>query len=128
MKKAYIVEVDVEEHSMELVFAESRNKARMAAMGSASYDDIPYIHLHPRRLPQADHLLERRPDLVIASSHDSEHARLMRDLGWCEADGHRCDVCGLGEFDSVPESWLTEDGVCKECCELCAEEVAAAAL
>ena len=115
MKKAYQVEVDTDFGYAEIVFAENVNEAKILAMGSDAYDDIPYTKLRPKRVYEADVLLKSNPNLERASTANSEHARLMRSLGWKWEDGDACSVCGLSEYDSVPESYLDEDGVCEEC-------------
>jgi len=120
MKKALYVRIDEDEGYGNVVFAENRNQARLLAMGEDGFDDndMRYIDLHPRRMPQADFFVEKYPDLCRLDINEPAHARFMRDEGWSSTDCSYCYECGLATFDAVPESQLTEvDGemICLEC-------------
>lgn len=45
-----------------IVFAESRNRARLEAMYTAVCDDMEYIEINPRRVKWADELYRGRND------------------------------------------------------------------
>ena len=119
-KKAYVVRIDEDEGYCTVVFAESRNQAKLLAMGDDNFDSnyMRYINIRPRRMPQADFFVEKNPDLCRLDIDKPEHARFMRDEGWRSADCSYCDECGLATFDAVPESQVEHhDGknICLEC-------------
>lgn len=121
MKKAYKVRVDEDEGIDIVVFAETRNKARLLAMSDDSFDDfMKYTDVSPTRYPQADYFAEKDPSIGRLHTDIPEHARFLRKMGWGSLYTHRCAWCELARFNAVPESRLElHDGemVCQECLE-----------
>jgi len=131
MKKAYKVCVDEAEGVDLVVFAESRNKAKLIAMSDDSFDDfMKYTDISPTRYPQADYFAEKDPNVERLYTDIPEHARFLRKMGWCGLayPYRQCARCGLSEFDVVPESRLEAYGgevditepaemLCQECIE-----------
>lgn len=122
-KKAYLVRIDEDEGYCTVVFAETRNQAKVLAMGDDNFDSnyMRYIDIHPKRMSQADFFAEKYPDLCRLDIDKPEHARFMRDEGWFSTDCSYCDECGLATFDAVPESQVEHhDG--KNICLGCLQE------
>jgi len=97
-----------------IVFAETRGKARAAAMGCAGLDCSEWNDVEVRRIPKLDG--KRNAPCVLDWEKDG---RIYYEAGWYPIDGApSCDCCGLFEYDEFPESRVTEtdDGfMCAAC-------------
>lgn len=95
--KAYKVWLEQGEGST-VVFAKSRNEAKVIAMGCDCCEDAQYIDISVKRMKDMDRLYKGKPEI---DWYDPEtRMALVRDHGWsCQEPSWECDVC-----------------VAKECC------------
>jgi hypothetical protein len=112
--KAYTVE-DPDEGMGVIVFHYCASRAKALAF---YYDDhlmdFAFVDLKVRRNKEADKFATKEPSVFDFQLHSKEY----RELGWHCQDSSVCDWCGLGEYDDIPESIVSEyedDMVCKEC-------------
>jgi len=116
LKKAYRVRVDEDEGYELIVFAESRNKAKMIAMNDLSCSGfVQYIDLHPLRFPNADRFVKENPNIEMLNFNNLEHSRFLRKEGWWSDSFEPCEECGFSEWEIIPESTLNAEGICREC-------------
>lgn len=88
--KAWIVTDEYEEYST-VVFAETRNKARLEAQATDCCEYMQYIDIRPRRFKEADTMYCGK-----------------REMDWCDPDDRRFLVehgwsCVEPEYDECPE-------------------------
>jgi len=99
-----------------IVFAETRGKAHSIAMGAAGFDCSEWNDVQVKRMPTVDGKQEREGVLEWRGND-----RIYYEAGWFESDNRdACDWCDLCEYESIPESRLTEtdDGmICAACIE-----------
>ena len=62
---------------------------------------------------------------VVAWESGHEISRWYRARGWHEGNHlPDCEGCGLYQFDSIPESWVSpETGLCGECMHTCLKKL-----
>lgn len=90
--KAWIVRDEYDEYST-VVFAETRNQARMEAQATDCCGDMAYLDIHPLRFKEADSMYRGKREM---DWDDPEDRRFLVLYGWCCV--------------------YLEDGECKECC------------
>lgn len=118
MKAYKVTDIQVEEIA-EIVFAESRSKARAIAKGSEWFGEADYTDLRAVRVPDWDDLFEHCGP-GRARFDDPVVLRRARGLGWHEYDAsyQSCSRCGLFQWRDLPESELADLGeelVCAGC-------------
>ena len=86
-----------------IVFAETRGKARAAAMGCAGLDLSEWNEVEVLRLPDLDG--KRDAPCVLDWEKDG---RIYYEAGWWVEGAPSCDCCGLYQYDEIPESRVTE--------------------
>ena len=106
-KKAYKVWIDDGDGSSTIVFAESRNEAKVIAMGCDCCEDARYIDISVHRMKDLDGLYKGKPEI---DWYDMEtRTLLVRDYGWsCLETSWECDNCEAREYC---EHWEDEDEV-----------------
>lgn len=89
--KAYKAWVEHGEGST-IVFAETRNKAKVIALSCDCCEDARYIDIQVRRVPEADKLYKGKSEI---DWYDPEtRVALVRDFGWsCYDPSWECDDC-----------------------------------
>ena len=89
--KAYKAWVDYGEGST-VVFAETRNQAKVIAMGCDSCEDAPYTDIRVHRMKELDHLYKGKSEMDWYD--DETRLLLVRDFGWsCAEPSWECDSC-----------------------------------
>ncbi len=97
MKKAYKVWIEQGEGST-IVFAETRNKAKVIALSCDCCEDAEYIDVCVHRMKELDHLYKSRSEI---DWWDPEtRIILVRDFGWScyEAFISECEYCPAKQF------------------------------
>ena len=81
-----------------VVFAETRGKARVIAMGEDACEDMKFIDIKPYRLPIADHLYKNR--CVMDWDNDEDRMFLVKECEWSCVDGFEddCEYCKCREY------------------------------
>lgn len=101
-----------------VIFAETANKAKMIGHGEWGLCNYDYIDLRATRLKDLDC---RAGEFGSRALPDGEiGSRIMRGVGWYQYDSDyldECKLCGLYQWDDVPESEIGENGICVECSE-----------
>ena len=102
--KTYKAWVDYGEGST-IVFAETRNRAKVIAMGCDSCEDAPYTDIRVKRMKELDHLYKGNSEM---NWYDDETRLLfVRDFGWaCIEPSWECDSCNCKKYCS----WNEEEG------------------
>lgn len=77
--KAWEVESDPDRGST-VVFAETRGQAKQVAMNTQACEDVPFIEISCRRMPDADKLYKGEPELQW--SDDEARIFLVKEHGW----------------------------------------------
>ena len=92
-----------------IVFAESRNKARLEAMYTDVCDDMEYLEINPRRAKWADELCRGRREV---DWYEDEDRILMVQHGWCcdDADTDECRACPAKNWCSNYDPGYYEEG------------------
>ena len=100
--KAYKVWVDDGEGST-IVFAKSRNEAKVIAMGCDACEGARYIDISVRRMKELDSLYKGECEI---DWYDTEtRTVLVRDYGWtCIDPSWECDKC-----EARKHCWRFED-------------------
>ena len=102
--KAYKAWVDYGEGST-IVFAETRNQAKVIAMGCDCCEDAPYTDIRVHRMKELDHLYQGKTE--INWYDDETRLLLVRDFGWaCAETSWECDGCNCKKYCS----WHEEEG------------------
>jgi len=100
--KAYEVYIDDGEGKT-IVFAETRNKAKVIAMGCDCCEDAKYTEICVRRMKDLDSLYKGRSEI---DWYDREtRLVLVRDFGWrcLEPYTPECEICSAKEYCSAYE-------------------------
>ena len=98
--RAYKAWVDCGDGST-VVFAETRNKAKVIALSCDCCEDAPYIDIRVHRMKELDHLYQGKPEM------DETRLLLVRDFGWsCAEPSWECDSCCCKKYCS----WHEEEG------------------
>lgn len=97
--KAWIVFDAYGEYGSEIVYAETRGRAKSLCMNDDTFDDCDFRTLRARRFKDYDQYYtgEAKPDFWF----DEEHrVRLVRDYGWHCFDGYGgyCEQCPAKEW------------------------------
>lgn len=98
MPKAYAISADYAPYS-EVVWAETSGKAKRIALDRCeSMQDLDFIELHARRLPEMDLMYDGNP--VADWCDDETRIKLVSDCGWhcAEPELHDCKICPAREF------------------------------
>lgn len=105
--KAFVVsDIEYAEHGAELVYAESREQARMLGCRGL---EISYADSHAKRMKEFDHLAG---DLGPRVENNN---RVLRGIGWqCEGEDN-CSSCGLSSMGMDEFAVCAECQQCKEC-------------
>ena len=104
-----------------IVFAGSANQAKSMVAGEVALGVCNHRELLCRREPKADRYATDKPTVLSCGSRVS--TRIYYEIGWQYEDAERCDWCGKAEFDTIPESIVSEreefdwDEVCQGCYE-----------
>lgn len=95
IKKAYKVWLDQRDGAT-VVFAKSRNEAKMVALGCDCCEGAQYIDISAKRMKALDSLYKGAPEI---DWYDPEtRLILVRDYGWsCIEPSWECDVCDAKE-------------------------------
>ena len=80
-----------------VVFAESRNEAKVIAMGCDCCEGSEYIDISAKRMKALDGLYKGKPEI---DWYDTETRKiLVRDYGWaCCETSWECDNCEAREY------------------------------
>ena len=94
----------INEYYCAVVFAETRNKAKVYAQGCDGFEDCEYIDIEARRLPIADKLYKEGKTEVDWNDPD-DRIFLVKECGfYCEwHDEKWCNGCSAKEYCSVWE-------------------------
>lgn len=88
-----------------VVFAETRNQAKVIAMGCDCCEDAPYTDIRVHRMKELDHLYKGKAEMDWYD--DETRLVLVRDFGWsCAEPSWKCDGCKCREYCS----WHEEEG------------------
>ena len=88
--KAWIVTDEYEEYST-VVFAETRNKARLEAQATDCCEDMDYLNIKPRRFKEADAMYRGQREM---DWYDPDDRKFLVGYGWS---------CVEPEYDECPE-------------------------
>ena len=106
--KAWIVR-DKDDEYAEVVFAETRNKARLEAQSCGVCEDMTYLEIIPRRFYLADKMYKGKSKM---DWDDPRDRRFLCENGWhCEERSKECEscsakyVCDLWMYKKDEESW-----------------------
>lgn len=105
-KKAYKVFDSAScENFSTIVFADSRNEAKVLALSTDTCEDASYTDIRAQRLPEADCLYK---GLAEIDWYDEDtRLALVRDFGWsCFEPSWECDGCPAKQHCS----WHEEEG------------------
>ena len=106
--RAYKAWVDCGDGST-VVFAETRNKAKVIALSCDCCEDAPYIDIRVHRMKELDHLYQGKPEMDWYD--DETRLLLVRDFGWsCAEPSWECDSCCCKKYCS----WHEEEGADNE--------------
>jgi hypothetical protein len=98
--KAWIVN-DADNYYATVVFAETRNKAKVEALVTDCCEDMEYKDIRPRRFKEADEMYKGRREM---DWYDPEDKRFMVKHGWwCEEPDQ--DECRRCDDRDVCEHW-----------------------
>ena len=92
--KAWTVSDYKGEYGSEIVFAETRGKAKKLCYRTDNFDDVEWTELRARRFPQYDKYYDGKQKVDFW--FDDEHrVRLVRDFGWSCVDPFEpyCEDC-----------------------------------
>ena len=109
--KAWQVSDEYDEYST-VVFAETRNKAKMVALNTDCCEDMDYIKISPRRFKDADKMYKGRNEMDWS---DSEDRRFLCEHGWScvEMDIEDCHDCPCNDvcvkYDDYKDDLENED-------------------
>lgn len=95
--KAYKVWTEYSE-GCTVVFAETRNEAKVIALSCDCCEDAKYIDICIRRMKELDHLYKGRREI---DWYDAEtRIILVRDFGWTcvDVDYSECNNCPANQF------------------------------
>ena len=102
--KAYKAWVDYGEGST-VVFAETRNQAKVIALSCDCCEDAKYTDIRVHRMDELDHLYQGKSEMNWYD--DETRLLLVRDFGWaCIEPSWECDSCNCKKYCS----WHEEEG------------------
>ena len=106
--KAYKAWVDYGEGST-VVFAETRNQAKVIALSCDCCEDAKYTDIRVHRMNELDRLYKGKSEM---DWYDGEtRLLLVRDFGWsCIEPSWECDSCNCKKYCS----WHEEEGADNE--------------
>ena len=111
--KAWIVSDPVEGYSA-VVFAESRGKARVAALCTEECMDSDFLEIKPRRFPEADCMY--RGDNWRMDWFNDEDRRFLLQHGWhCEREYADCAECEDLQYCEWGQDLLREGNENESC-------------
>ena len=120
--KAYVLSTEWRDDGAEIVFAETRNKARAMHNHSPwSLAGSEYIEIKAKREPRADKYCRGVAEML--NGYEERTQRIMRELGWDCLKASSCEECGNSEWELISETHLVEDPddpgclLCKQCLE-----------
>ena len=106
--KAYKAWVDYGEGST-VVFAETRNQAKVIAISCDCCEDAKYTDIRVHRMEELDHLYKGKSE--IDWYDDETRLLLVRDFGWsCIEPSWECDSCNCKKYCS----WHEEEGAAND--------------
>lgn len=118
--KAYVISEDDNEFGSLIIFAETRNKARMIARGRYPFEDSEYCDINAKREKAVDSYY--LPGHEVIDGGCKYDQQLMFDLGWYQCESHSCAGCDMEHWDLIEESHsnneLDEEMYCNECFEI----------
>ena len=93
-----------------IVFAETRNKAIVKALGEEEFEDFEYTELRAKRFPDADGMYKENKDRL--DFEDPEDCRFLIKLGYtCNEDYYdpdNCEICAGNDICEYRKSRLEE--------------------
>lgn len=94
--KAWIVTDEYDEYST-VVFAETRNIARLEALATDCCEGMAYLNIHPRRFEEADSMYRGRREMEW---DDPEDRKFLVGYGWScvEIDYSECPKCPASDL------------------------------
>ncbi len=121
MVRAFVVSAAYVDASV-IVFAENVTEAKKLSKHCEWFEDCEWTDLRVKREMELDALAAERGRITLDGRGEVE-ARIMRGLGWHELEGcaEECEKCGLYQWESIHESYLTdtEDGyICRKCSDI----------
>lgn len=108
--KAWLVR-EKDEFNAEVVFAETRSKAKVLALSTDCCEDADYIYIEAHRMPQADkYYTEGKWHLDWENPQD--RIILVKECGfYCDRDYWEvadCEVCSAKEYCDISRERLRE--------------------
>lgn len=108
--KAWLVK-DKDECCATVVFAETRGKARAAAMLTDTCEDVDFCSIEVRRRPQLDkYYIEGKREMDWFNSKD--RVALVKECGFSCLDDYLeredCEVCPAKQYCDKYQDYLTE--------------------
>ena len=97
---------------VEVVFADTRGKAKSYFKNLETFDYYTYCELRPHRLKKLDYL--NHPDGYVMDFYkDEDMIPMVRDAGFSciDVDGNDCKECCANEWCSKYEELKEEEGV-----------------
>lgn len=115
--KAWLVQDKRERYGAEVVFAETRGKAKHLAMCTPCCDEAEFTNIEARRMPQADkYYKEGKWHLDWENSKD--RVVLVKECGFvCDYDyleWEDCELCSARLYCDRYKDHLTEEGADNE--------------
>ena len=88
-----------------VVFAETRNQAKVSALSCDCCEDAKYTDIRVHRMEALDHLYKGKSEMDWYD--DETRLLLVRDFGWsCIEPSWECDSCNCKKYCS----WHEEEG------------------
>ena len=106
--KAWIVRDEYDEYST-VVFAETRNQARLEAQVTDCCGDMAYLDIHPRRFKEADSMYRGKREM---DWYDPEDRKFLVGYGWScvEPDYSECPECPASDLCDKYKDYAREIG------------------
>lgn len=101
------------------VFASTHNEAKSMVANELCVGGYEYYELNCNRLPRLDRHATPTRSVLYPGTAVSD--RIYYESGWLYHDEPSCDTCGLGQFESIPESTVEdrpdigEERMCLSC-------------
>lgn len=104
--KAWVVRDEYEEYAT-VVFAETRNKARLEAMRTDTCEDMEYLQIKPRRFREAD---SQYRGLREMDWEDFFDRKFLVGYGWscAEPDYEECASCSASDICDKYQDYIKE--------------------
>lgn len=108
--KAYCIDSEYSE-GVEIIFAETANKAKYIALKTDTFCEDEYVHLHARRYPKIDKFYKKGKTIVDWVEDDDIRVELVKEYGhYClEPMSECCEVCPAKEYCSMCEDEFIGD-------------------